>query len=133
MHLGEALDMMSNYYKQNSLKPNPPKTHVSAFHLNTRLAKKKLWGANLKVLRTTAEVMCFSTAEYVYPLPLLYQAESFSSPEVSIQYLERSNRKFDTSLRNPRARLAQVQGKFYEICQPPTTYLFHQDASQVME
>jgi len=50
--LEEALTTMSKYYKENSLKPNPAKTHVCAFHLNTHLAHKKLnvsWeGQNLE-------------------------------------------------------------------------------------
>lgn len=38
----EALNVMSTYYKQNSLKLNPTKTQVCAFHLNNHLAHGKL-------------------------------------------------------------------------------------------
>lgn len=112
---------MSAYYELNSLKPNPSKTQVCAFHLHTRLANRKLkvawngetlehtnkpvylgvtldrsltykhhcektrqkvaarnnilrkltqskWGAKPDVLRTTAQALCFSTAEYACPV-----------------------------------------------------------------
>lgn len=162
--LEEALNLMGKYYKENSLKPNPAKTQVCAFHLNTHKARKKLnvswegqvlehtekakylgvvldrtltykdhcrntrqkvtarnsllrklagskWGASPNILRTTAEALCFSTAEYACPvwnrskhakqvtlalnetcriatgcmkptpIPLLYQAAGFALPE----------------------------------------------------
>ena len=118
--LESALNEMSAYYKRNSLKPNPSKTQVCAFHLRNKEAKKianifggstlehtdclkylgvildrsltyrnqyvktrqkvtssnsllkKLtgskWGANPSVLRTTAQALCFSTAEYACPI-----------------------------------------------------------------
>lgn len=37
-----ALMKLNSYYIQNSLKPNPTKTQVSAFHLNNKQAKKEL-------------------------------------------------------------------------------------------
>lgn len=119
--LESALNAMSAYYELNSLKPNPSKTQVCAFHLHTRLANRKLkvawngetlehtnkpvylgvtldrsltykhhcektrqkvaarnnilrklthskWGAKPDVLRTTAQALCFSTAEYACPV-----------------------------------------------------------------
>ena len=38
--LESALNEMSAYYKTNSLKPNPSKTQVCAFHLRNKEAKK---------------------------------------------------------------------------------------------
>lgn len=40
--LEQALATMSKYYKENSLRPNPSKTQVCAFHLHTRSAGRKL-------------------------------------------------------------------------------------------
>nr|CAH7724201.1 unnamed protein product [Callosobruchus chinensis] len=115
--LKDALNLMGKYYKENSLKPNPAKAQVCAFHLNTQKAHKKLkiswegqqvehtekakylgvvldrtltykdhcrntrhkvmarnsllrklagskWDASPNILRTTAEALSFSTAEY---------------------------------------------------------------------
>jgi len=38
----ESLKVMSDYYDENSLKPNPTKTQVCAFHLKNRKADRKL-------------------------------------------------------------------------------------------
>lgn len=40
--LTNALDMLATYYDQNHLKPNPGKTHVCAFHLRNKEARRKL-------------------------------------------------------------------------------------------
>jgi len=40
--LEESLKVMSDYYDKNSLKPNPTKTKVCAFHLKNREADQKL-------------------------------------------------------------------------------------------
>jgi len=40
--LTHALEKLDRYYTQNSLKPNPIKTQVSAFHLNNKQARKEL-------------------------------------------------------------------------------------------
>ena len=119
--LETVLKTMTAYYLQNSLRPNPSKTQVCAFHLRTKEAKRKLqivwngntlehtnqpiylgvtldrsltyrqhciktrgkvttrnsilrkltgskWGARPGVLRTTAQALCFSTAEYACPV-----------------------------------------------------------------
>lgn len=119
--LGNALTTMSTYYQSNSLKPNPSKTQVCAFHLNSRQANRKLrvrwgesflehtdrptylgivldrtltyryhcektrkkvearnglirkltnskWGAKPTVVRTSAQALCFSVAEYACPV-----------------------------------------------------------------
>lgn len=116
-----ALGTMLDYYQANSLKPNPSKTEVSAFLLNTHQANRKLhvrwngttlthterptylgvtldrsltykyhcektrqkvaarnnilrklanskWGAKPAILRTTAQALCYSTAEYACPV-----------------------------------------------------------------
>lgn len=225
--LEKALKMMSNYYKQNSLKPNPTKTQVTAFHLNTRLADKKLnvtwegqalehtdkpkylgvvldrsltykyhcqntrqkvtsrnnllkklagskWGANPNVLRTTAEALSFSTAEYACPvwgrsrhakdvttalndtcrivtgcmraapLPLLYKAAGFASPEDrrdSAQYQERFKQKFDDrhplyQLEEPHepSRLRSRRRFMRSVnIEPPENCPLDQEPSQGME
>ena len=179
--LENTLDTMSLYYDKNSLKPNPSKTQVCAFHLHTRLAHRKLnvawkgiplehterpvylgvtldrsltykyhcektrhkvasrnnilrklsgskWGAKPSVLRTTAQALCFSTAEYACPvwsrsahakkvdislnetcmlvtgymkqtpLPKLYRASGFSSPNsrrAAHEFGEKLKKTFD--------------------------------------
>lgn len=40
--LEQALSTMAAYYKRNSLKPNPSKTQICAFHLRSREARRKL-------------------------------------------------------------------------------------------
>ena len=40
--LEAALQNMTTYYKENSLRPNPTKTHTAAFHLRNREANKQL-------------------------------------------------------------------------------------------
>jgi len=48
--LSEALNVLSEYYRQNSLNANPGKTQVCAFHLNNHDANRKLkitWNGNL--------------------------------------------------------------------------------------
>jgi len=54
--LAHALEKLDRYYTQNSLKPNPTKTQVSAFYLNNKQARKELkiqWrGTNLEHTQT---------------------------------------------------------------------------------
>ena len=40
--IGDALDKLTQYYKSNSLRANPDKTQVTAFHLRNKEAKRSL-------------------------------------------------------------------------------------------
>ncbi|GJQ65854.1 hypothetical protein Trydic_g3956 [Trypoxylus dichotomus] len=85
--LDSRLNTISTYYKNNSGKRNPSKIEVSALHLNSQLARRKLdvvwvaarnntlrkltnskWGPKPEVLRTTAVPLGFSTGEYMCPV-----------------------------------------------------------------
>ena len=40
--IGDALDNLTQYYRSNSLRANPDKTQVTAFHLRNKEAKRSL-------------------------------------------------------------------------------------------
>ena len=40
--IGDALDELTQYYRSNSLRPNPDKTQVTAFHLRNKEANRSL-------------------------------------------------------------------------------------------
>ena len=40
--IGDALDNLTQYYRSNSLRANPDKTQVTAFHLRNNEAKRSL-------------------------------------------------------------------------------------------
>ena len=40
--IGDALDKLTQYYRSNSLRANPDKTQVTAFHLRNKEAKRSL-------------------------------------------------------------------------------------------
>ena len=40
--IGHALDELTQYYRSNSLRANPDKTHVTAFHLRNKEANQSL-------------------------------------------------------------------------------------------
>ena len=40
--IGDALDKLTQYYRINSLRANPDKTQVTAFHLRNKEAKRSL-------------------------------------------------------------------------------------------
>ena len=79
--LTSGLNELGAYYKENHLRPNPAKTHLTAFHLKNRHAYRKLnvtwndtklhgtnWGACPHTMRTTATALCLSVAEYCCPV-----------------------------------------------------------------
>ena len=49
--IGDALDKLTQYYRSNSLRANPDKTQVTAFHLRNKEAKR-----SLKVVRNKTEL-----------------------------------------------------------------------------
>ena len=40
--IGDALDKLTQYYRSNSLRANPDKTQVTAFHLRNKETKQSL-------------------------------------------------------------------------------------------
>ena len=40
--MGDALEELTQYYRSNSLRANPDKTHVTAFHLRNKEANRSL-------------------------------------------------------------------------------------------